>query len=169
MRIKDIVGFEGLYAVTDDGQIIRLYRVWNNERGWCNMRPSAVLACPKDARGRRQVRLFARDGRYRRAKVYQLVAEAFVPPYSGELVNHIDGNSSNDHYANLEWATTAGNLMHGQLRKAHVQITAAQITEVRQLYGTVPVKVLSERYKIDRSTIHRIMFGKNGRRRSQIQ
>jgi hypothetical protein len=164
-RIADIVGFEGLYAVTDTGLILRLYRVWNGRSGYCNMRPSRVMVCPTDAKGRRQVRLFSpNDGRYRRAKVYQIVAEHFVPPYRGEVVNHKDGDPANDHWTNLEWTTTAGNAMHGQLRKANHRLTAEEITEVRKIYKTVPVETIANRFNIDKSTIHRIVYGKDGAR-----
>jgi hypothetical protein len=163
-RIADIVGFEGLYAITDTGLVLRLYRTWKGHSDYCNMRPTRFLVCPKDAKGRRQVRLFAPDGRYRRCKVYHLVAEHFVAPYHGEVVNHKDGDPSNDHWTNLEWTTTAGNLMHGQLRKANHRLTAEEITEVRKIYKTVPVATIANRFNIDKSTIHRIVYGKDGAR-----
>lgn len=39
------------------------------------------------------------------------MAEAFVPGYfEGAVVNHIDGNNRNNHYANLEWVTQKENI-----------------------------------------------------------
>jgi hypothetical protein len=66
------------------------------------------------------------NGKYKRPKVryinkyyrdyeHRLVAEHFVPNPNPELyniVNHIDGNTENNHYTNLEWTTRSGNAKH---------------------------------------------------------
>lgn len=45
--------------------------------------------------------------------VHRLVARAFLPNYSDELVvNHIDGNKSNNHLSNLECVTQSQNIQH---------------------------------------------------------
>lgn len=159
MRIKDIVGFEGLYAVSDRGHIIRLYRVWRDSQNRLNMRPTRLLKVPVDSQGYKTVRLFAPDGRYRRDKVHRIVAETFCMPYCGECVNHIDGDRSNNIWSNLEWCNTAANLMHGQLRKRHIKLTATQIMEVRGLAGSVPLGTLAARYNVDKATIQRVIWG----------
>lgn len=47
--------------------------------------------------------------------VHRLVAEVFCNKPDGcDVVNHIDNNPSNNHYNNLEWTTTSGNLVHAQ-------------------------------------------------------
>lgn len=161
MRIKDIVGFEGLYAVSDHGHIIRLYRVWRATNGYCNMRPSRVLAVPADKRGYKTVRLFSPDGRYRRDKVHRIVAEAFCEPFSGEVVNHKDGNPSNNHFSNLEWCNQAANWRHGELRRRRTPLTATQIMEIKKLHGTVPLATLAVRFDADKATIQRVVWGAN--------
>lgn len=47
-------------------------------------------------------------------RIHRLVAEHFVTGYfDGAVVNHIDGNPSNNKADNLEWVTQARNIEHG--------------------------------------------------------
>lgn len=49
-----------------------------------------------------------------RHSVHRLVASAFIPnPDNKPIVNHIDGDRSNNNIDNLEWATALENNMHG--------------------------------------------------------
>lgn len=60
--------------------------------------------------------------------IHRLVAEAFVTTQLDtrvSVVNHIDGNKSNNTIENLEWATYTDNAMHGRVR---LKIKAEQAT-----------------------------------------
>jgi hypothetical protein len=47
--------------------------------------------------------------------VHQLVAKAFVDnPNEYQIVNHLDGNRSNNNYLNLEWVNNGLNILHGK-------------------------------------------------------
>lgn len=60
--------------------------------------------------------------------IHRLVAEAFINTNLDtrtSVVNHIDGNKSNNTIKNLEWATYTDNAMHG---RARLKIKAEQAT-----------------------------------------
>lgn len=54
-----------------------------------------------------------RDGKQKKYFVHILVAKLFVPGYKpGYVVNHIDGDKTNNHWTNLEWVTKTRNGKH---------------------------------------------------------
>ena len=63
----------------------------------------------KDKDGYLNIGLRNGKGRFFR-RVHQLVAKAFIEnPNNYEVINHIDGNRTNNHFTNLEWCTVAYN------------------------------------------------------------
>lgn len=100
-RIKDIEGYEGRYAVTDDG------RVWSYGR---NMWLKPIV----EHTGYLRVSLYSGETPkdYTNFKVHRLVANAFHGKMQGLEVNHIDGDKSNNSVANLEWVTSSENKRH---------------------------------------------------------
>ena len=65
--------------------------------------------------------------------VHRLVAEAFINTNLDtrtSVVNHIDGDKSNNTIKNLEWATYTDNAMHG---RARLKIKAEQATVLLDL------------------------------------
>ena len=98
--MKDIIGFEGHYAITEDGQ------VWSHK----NQR---FLKPYRDNRGYLKVDL--RNGEIRKqCRVHRLVAEAFIPnPFGLDTVNHIDENKENNCVDNLEWMSVGDNVRYG--------------------------------------------------------
>lgn len=104
MIIKDISGYEGLYQVTEDGQ------VWS-------IRRKIFLKQQTDKDGYKCVNLY-KDGTYKKFFVHRLVAMAFVPNPDDKLtVNHLDERKDNNHYTNLAWATMKEQNSHGTRSK----------------------------------------------------
>lgn len=91
---KDVVGYEGLYKVSNTGRILAR---------------SCERRFQKNNSGYETVMLY-KDGKYRRRTVHRIVAEAFIPnPLCYSQINHIDENKENNCVSNLEWCTPSEN------------------------------------------------------------
>lgn len=99
--MKDIPGFEGKYAVTEDG------RVWSYKH--------SKFLKPKPVNGYYMVDLF-KDGidKKYQVTVHRLVALTFIPNHDNlPCVNHKDESRTNNHVDNLEWCTFKHNSNYG--------------------------------------------------------
>lgn len=102
-----VKGYEELYLVSDEGDVLALPREVDNGRG-VYVRKSQKL---KPFRRGRDGLLYeavclTKDGAEFRLSVHRLVAEAFVynpDPERFNVVNHIDRNTLNNRADNLEW------------------------------------------------------------------
>lgn len=107
---KDVIGYEGIYQVSNTGKIKRI-GVYTNQFGktW---EAERVLKPATKPKGYMFVQL-SKDGKASPKHVHRLVAEAFTPnPQNKPTVNHKNGDKSNNSVENLEWATYTENNMH---------------------------------------------------------
>lgn len=106
---KDIVGYEGLYQVSNLGNIRSLCF------GSRNHKKSNVIKLLKQTPtncGYYKVQLY-NNGHSKILYVHRIVAETFIPnPDCKPQVNHIDGNKSNNACFNLEWSSPSENQLH---------------------------------------------------------
>ena len=101
---KDIKGFEGLYQVSNLGQIKSFPR--KGSRG-------GIMVGTKHPKGYRYVTL-RKDGKQYSLKVHRLVAETFIPnPDNLPEVNHKNEDKSDNSVENLEWCSTQYNHEYG--------------------------------------------------------
>lgn len=95
-RWKDIPGYEGIYKVSDNGEILNV--VINKLR---------VLKPRKN--GYIYVDLYNK-GEVSWKRVHRIVAMCFIDnPDNLDIVMHLDNNKSNNHYSNLKWGTISEN------------------------------------------------------------
>ena len=103
---KDVKGFEGLYQVSNMGNVKSLgrkvYNYFQKER----------ILQPAKINGYLRVALF-KDSHCKNYLVHRLVAEHFITnPDNKPQINHKDGNKENNVWTNLEWTTASENQKH---------------------------------------------------------
>lgn len=122
---RDVVGWEGLYWVSDLGRACSVHA----------RRPFLIGTTSPD--GYRLLRLRdAKNGRKDTVGLHRLVLEAFVGPCPpGFQACHNDGNAANNALSNLRWDSTLANAAdrkkHGTQSRARSTLTAEQVTMIR--------------------------------------
>ena len=104
---REAVGFEDMCMVSNKGKVIARKRAKGSNTDWESIEPFS------DNNGYKQVWLTTSKGERRITRVHRLVAETFIPnPENKRIVNHKDGDKSNNCVENLEWHTYKENLDH---------------------------------------------------------
>lgn len=145
MRYIDLNGFEGIYKVSDKGDVCSLDRISNNGLGSDRKLKGKIIAQWNNHRGYALVTLH-KNSKKVSIPVHILVAKSFIDnPENKPEVNHKDGNKLNNHYTNLEWATRLENQQHSVyvLGKHHAgekhynaKLTVAVVVKMRELFKT---------------------------------
>lgn len=121
--MRDVPGYEGIYAVTETGEVWSYPRRWKvgsssktqgHNGKW--LKPSSMSA------GYLGVSL-SKPGFNRCFAIHRIVAWAYVPKIPGKpYVNHIDNNHLNNHYTNLEWVTPSENTKWSAKNGSHSRV-----------------------------------------------
>lgn len=111
-RWLPVVGHEGLYEVSDRGNVRSLPRVVVDADGRTYPRGGQRLT-PHNRGGRGYLFVgMSREGKVTHRPVHQLVLEAFTGPRThGQEACHNDGNPSNNLAGNLRWGTRSENAL----------------------------------------------------------
>ena len=108
-----VKGYEGLYEVSDTGQVRSVTRECLHKNGNVIPKVGKVLAQCPNKNTRYMMCSLWRNNKAKYYYVHRLVAGAFIPnPDSLPEVNHMDGDRQNNHLSNLEWVTRKGNIRH---------------------------------------------------------
>lgn len=95
---KDVVGYEGLYSVSNYGRVIS--------------KKSGKDLSLRDKRGYSTVMLINGNKKFN-TRVHRIVANAFIPnPENKTCVNHINFIRTDNRVSNLEWCTVQENIQH---------------------------------------------------------
>jgi len=109
-QFKSVLGFEGLYEVSNLGNVKSLSRWTHNSKG-AYFKKERILKAGINSSGYRNVSLF-KNGVSKNITIHQLVAKIFLKhQLCGYklVVNHIDFNPLNNNLTNLEIVTQRKN------------------------------------------------------------
>ncbi len=128
MAWKPVKGYEGLYEVSDLGDVRSIDRYIKTEIRHVTSRliKGKILFQNLKNNGYLTVDL-CKDGKVTTTAVHRIVANAFIPNPDGlRFVNHKDSDRSNNAADNLEWVTSSENRKHG-ISQGYVTFNAKSI------------------------------------------
>ena len=107
---KDIEGYEGLYQISNYGNLRSLVDKYGKKR-------ILLLKFQYATKGYLQTRLY-KNHKGKTVKIHTLVAKAFIPNrHNYPMVNHKDEDKTNNCVWNLEWCDNSYNQLYGTLPK----------------------------------------------------
>lgn len=155
---RDIKGYEGLYQVSNAGDIKSLRKLKYNGSGMF-FQKEMILSQTNTSTGYKKVEL-TKEGKRKSHRVHRLVAEAFIPNIENKpYINHIDGNPINNKIENLEWVTQKENVNHAidiGLKKLKFEFN---YKELHSLYieQKCTLKDIAKYYNTNETTIRRYL------------
>ena len=119
---RDVLGYEGVYQVSNFGDVMRLPSV--DSRG--HLRKARILRQHMNRCGYKQIGLY-KDGNETKHLVHRIVAEAFLAnPCNYTDVNHKDENKRNNLASNLEWCNRSYNCLYGTTQARRIESRRAK-------------------------------------------
>lgn len=165
---KPIIGFEGLYEISNYGNVKALYkeRPMPQNKG-IKKYPEIILKTCKNNRGYLYITLVNLDIKIKFTN-HRLVALHFIPnPLNLPEVMHLDDNPENNYYLNLQWGTHKNNMdlkvkADRQTKGENVKMSKlknSDIIEIRKSYNKKSLNQyrLAEKYNVSQSVIHDIL------------
>ena len=110
---KDVVGYEGIYEVSDTG-LVRTHKdkTTHSTRHGIRKWKQRILKQKVSKDNTHRVSLY-KNKQEKTWLVHRLVAMAFLPKVEGkDYINHIDGDRNNNNVSNLEWCNHKENNNH---------------------------------------------------------
>lgn len=173
MEWRDVIGFEGEYQVSENGQVRSLDRVHtyvdSMSRKVTRTYKGKIISKREHKFGYWLVTLSS-NGESSTHTVHKLVAEAWLGKRPDELmIRHLDGNPKNNHYSNLAYGNQLENMAdavkHGTVEvgesRYNAKLTAAIVKEIREKREAgVSQKRLADEYGLSEVYIHHLVTGK---------
>lgn len=162
---KDIIGFEGMYQINEYGIVKGVERVTVGEK--IRRHTKEHILSPVIV-GKGYLAVCLRDGkRTYRKYIHRLVAETFVkkPVSSYSVVNHIDGDKTNNYYRNLEWCDYSQNNQHAYNNGLkdrgenfyNAKLSEDDVREILLLGKNGTYQEIAEQYNVTRATIRDVL------------
>ena len=108
---KDVIGYEGLYQISNLGRIKSLKRTVKKSNGSTKFVREKIIK-KKTNYGYENVAL-SKNGIVSTKKVHRIIAEVFIPnPENKKTINHKNGIRNDNRIENIEWSTYSENNFH---------------------------------------------------------
>lgn len=162
---KPVVGFEGVYQVSNTG---RLSRVGKGKNGKSDYPIKTHPVDKSKVDGYLQVN-FWRKGKSTGKLLHRVVAESFIGPCPDEHeVNHKDVRPRNCFVSNLEYVIRSTNMLHaldatvrkGGVRSKNHILTKDEVLEIAALRGKARSSEIAKNYAVGRHAIYDILSGR---------
>lgn len=164
---RNIKGYEGLYQVSDCGEIKSLDRKSKRKDSGFNIYKGKVLKQDKNNRGYNLITL-NKNGVSKKILVHRIVAINFIENNENKkFVNHIDGDKRNNKVENLEWATFEENIKHAWETEIYkpiksdsvhtAKLNSEKVKNIRKNTENKSVKELAEEYGVTSTTVSNVL------------
>jgi len=175
--MKDIIGYEGLYAVNENGQVWayeKMIKVGSN--GGYRKQNGKWLKQYKFNNRTNHLRVYLNKNNKQTPFLgHRLVALAYLNNSENKpVVNHLDGNPQNNHVSNLEWCSLQENSIHayklGLWKPAYQKgesnsqskLTVETVSSIRNEYIQVKnCSALARKYQLNPKTVNNIINRKS--------
>ena len=148
---KDIKGFEGLYQVSDLGNVKSLERlVKDSNKDRYHLLKEKILK-PCDNGNGYLIVCLRKDNKRKNYYVHRLVGQCFLNDYDPNLtINHIDFNTKNNSVNNLQCCSQKENIRYSNINSRYKR------------------GILDDKYNLDEILIKIKELNSNGMRKSEI-
>lgn len=159
---KAVVGYEGLYEVSNHGRVKSMARFVRCHKDSRRRIRERILTPYSGRLGRCLVTLCDKLTNRRTRRVHRLVLEAFIGPCpKGMECCHADGNPANNRLENLRWDIHQSNIddkkVHNTMTRGTLQVHAKldddKIREIRRRAKTERQCDLADEFGVTRSTL----------------
>lgn len=169
---KDVVGYEGLYQISNLGRVKSLPRMVGAGNGYLSKERMLEICVSRN--GYLFVPL-CKNGKRKNHRIHRLIAQSFIPnPENKTQVNHIDHDIWNNNLDNLEWVTQSENMKHSfsnpKRKKPNVRgdnnpnskLNLTKAEEIKNQYksGLYTQKELGNMFGVGQGQISRIILNK---------
>jgi len=168
---RDVVGFEGLYQVSDLGRIKSLRRVIHRVRpagAYKVVWPEKILKTSTTCDGYLRVPI-SKDGVRFTVALHRVVAIAFLPnPNNLPEVDHLNGVRTDCSARNLDWVTGLENKRRAVERgtspagerNGRAKLTQEIAEQIRAAWPATPQRQLAARFGVSKAAVYFVLKGK---------
>lgn len=151
---KDVDGFEGVYQISNYGNLRSLDRRVPCKNG--TRKIEGKLLSPMFSPTGYFNKLVVKDGKAHALFIHHLVAKKFIGDRpEGFVIDHIDGNPRNNHVSNLRYVTQSVNLQ----KRKDCKLSLDSVKIIKSLLGTRTQREIAQMFGVRQSLISRIKTG----------